>query len=73
MDFALETVLIIGIGDNIVEKIIEMQGGNVYAFDFDKELYPDFVGDTRGIDYPPIMMMIMFGLVQKRCYYCMSG
>jgi 2-polyprenyl-3-methyl-5-hydroxy-6-metoxy-1,4-benzoquinol methylase len=47
---ALKTVLIIGIGDNIVGKLLAAQGVQVYTFDFDKNLHPDFEGDVAEID-----------------------
>jgi hypothetical protein len=44
-----QTVLIIGIGDNIVGKILQKQNIKVYTFDFDKELNPDFIGNVTEI------------------------
>jgi len=48
--FMPKTVLIIGIGDNIVGNILARQGIRVYTFDFDKELHSDFVGNITDID-----------------------
>ncbi|MDR1985248.1 MAG: class I SAM-dependent methyltransferase [Prevotellaceae bacterium] len=48
--FAPKTVLIVGVGDNIVGKMLAEQGVQVYTFDFDKELHPDFAGDVADID-----------------------
>ena len=45
-----KTVLIIGIGDNIVGNVLNMQGIEVYTYDFDKELKPDFTGNITDID-----------------------
>ncbi|MDR1584381.1 MAG: class I SAM-dependent methyltransferase [Prevotellaceae bacterium] len=45
-----QTVLVIGIGDNIVGEMLIKQGIKVYTFDFDSALKPDFVGDIRNID-----------------------
>lgn len=45
-----KTVLIIGVGDNIVGKLLAAQGVQVYTFDFDKNLHPDFEGDVANID-----------------------
>jgi hypothetical protein len=45
-----ESILIIGVGDNITGKILISQGIDVYTFDFDKELNPDFVGNITNID-----------------------
>ncbi|MDR2291928.1 MAG: hypothetical protein LBE11_00455 [Prevotellaceae bacterium] len=45
-----KTALIIGIGDNIAGKILSTQGVQVYTFDFDKNLHPDFEGDVANID-----------------------
>ena len=45
-----QNVLIIGIGDNIVGKVLSMQGIDVYTYDFDKELKPDFVGNVTDVD-----------------------
>ncbi|MDR2065106.1 MAG: class I SAM-dependent methyltransferase [Prevotellaceae bacterium] len=47
---APQTVLIIGMGDNIVGKLLTAQGVQVYTFDFDKNLHPDFEGDVANID-----------------------
>jgi hypothetical protein len=45
------TVLIIGIGDNVVGNVLSIQQGiDVFTYDFDKELNPDFVGDITEID-----------------------
>jgi hypothetical protein len=44
-----QTVLIIGIGDNLVGEILLKRGIKVYTFDFDSTLKPDFVGDIRNI------------------------
>jgi hypothetical protein len=44
-----QTVLIIGVGDNIVGERLLKQGIKVYTFDFDSALKPDFVGDIRNI------------------------
>jgi hypothetical protein len=41
-----KTALIIGVGDNIVGKLLAAQGVQVYTFDFDKDLHPDFVGNV---------------------------
>lgn len=50
--FALkpETVLVIGIGDDIVCDVLRKHGLKVYTFDFDKSLNPDFVGNVTDID-----------------------
>ncbi|MDR0581534.1 MAG: class I SAM-dependent methyltransferase [Prevotellaceae bacterium] len=45
-----KTALIIGVGDNIVGKLLAAQGIQVYTFDFDKDLHPDFEGDVAHID-----------------------
>jgi hypothetical protein len=45
-----KTVLIIGVEDNIVEKILTAQGVQVYTYDFDKDLHHDFEGDMAEID-----------------------
>ena len=50
MDLEPQTVLIVGVGDNIVGEILSKQGVKVYTFDFDSALQPDFVGDIRNID-----------------------
>jgi SAM-dependent methyltransferase len=47
--FAPKTVLVIGVGDNIVGKILASQGIKVYTFDFDAALHPDFVGNLTDI------------------------
>jgi 2-polyprenyl-3-methyl-5-hydroxy-6-metoxy-1,4-benzoquinol methylase len=46
---APKTVLIIGVGDNIVGKVLSSQGIQVYTFDFDHDLHPDFEGDVANI------------------------
>jgi hypothetical protein len=56
-----DTVLIIGVGDNIVGKILELQGIKVYTFDFDKELHPDFVGNI--INIADILQGIHFDVI----------
>jgi hypothetical protein len=50
LSFAPETVLIIGIGDNIVGNILTTFGIQVYTFDLDEKLHPDFVGNITEID-----------------------
>ena len=45
-----EKVLIVGVGDNIVGKILKDLGISVYTLDFDKETSPDFVGNITNID-----------------------
>jgi hypothetical protein len=45
-----QTILIVGVGDNIVGGILSKQGVKVYTFDFDSALQPDFCGDVRNID-----------------------
>jgi len=45
-----QNVLVIGIGDNIVGKILSLQGIDVSTYDFDKELNPDFVGNITDLD-----------------------
>jgi hypothetical protein len=45
-----KTALIIGVGDNIVGNILAAQGVQVYTFDFDKNLHPDFEGNVANID-----------------------
>jgi hypothetical protein len=45
-----KNVLIIGAGDNIVGKILMTQGMDVYTFDFDKTLQPDYTGNITDID-----------------------
>jgi hypothetical protein len=45
-----KTTLIIGVGDNIVGTLLAAQGVQVYTFDFDKNLHPDFEGDVAAID-----------------------
>jgi 2-polyprenyl-3-methyl-5-hydroxy-6-metoxy-1,4-benzoquinol methylase len=45
-----KTALIVGIGDNIAGKILSTQGVQVYTFDFDKNLHPDFEGDVANIN-----------------------
>ena len=46
-----KTVLVVGIGDNITGKILSMQQGiEVYTYDFDQALHPDFVGNVNDID-----------------------
>ncbi|MDR3134126.1 MAG: class I SAM-dependent methyltransferase [Prevotellaceae bacterium] len=47
---APKTALIIGVGDNIVGNILAAQGVQVYTFDFDQNLHPDFEGDVANID-----------------------
>jgi hypothetical protein len=42
--------LIIGVGDNIVGALLAAQGVQVYTFDYDKNLHPDFEGDVAAID-----------------------
>jgi hypothetical protein len=46
---APKTALIIGVGDNIVGKLLAAQGVQVYTFDFDKNLRPDFEGDVANL------------------------
>ncbi|MDR1199765.1 MAG: class I SAM-dependent methyltransferase [Prevotellaceae bacterium] len=48
--FAPKTVLVIGVGDNIIGTLLTAQGIRVYTFDFDKNLHPDFEGDVTNID-----------------------
>jgi hypothetical protein len=45
-----KNVLIIGVGDNIVGRILMSQGISVYTFDFDEALHPDFLGNITDID-----------------------
>ncbi|MDR0733165.1 MAG: class I SAM-dependent methyltransferase [Dysgonamonadaceae bacterium] len=45
-----KTALIVGIGDDIVGRVLAEQGVQVYTFDFDKNLHPDFWGDVVEID-----------------------
>ena len=45
-----KTALIIGVGDNIVGKLPAAQGIQVYTFDFDKDLHPDYEGNVAHID-----------------------
>ncbi|MDR3350105.1 MAG: class I SAM-dependent methyltransferase [Prevotellaceae bacterium] len=47
---APKTVLIIGVGDNIVGKTLAAQGVQVYTYDFDKHLHPDYEGDVACIN-----------------------
>jgi 2-polyprenyl-3-methyl-5-hydroxy-6-metoxy-1,4-benzoquinol methylase len=49
--FNPKNILIIGAGDDIVGKILAMQEGiDVYTFDFDEALQPDFIGNITEID-----------------------
>jgi 2-polyprenyl-3-methyl-5-hydroxy-6-metoxy-1,4-benzoquinol methylase len=45
-----KTVLVIGVGDNIVGKLLSEQGVQIYTFDFDKNLHPDYEGNVAEID-----------------------
>jgi hypothetical protein len=45
-----QTVLVVGVGDNIVGNILATQGIRVYTFDFDKDLHPDFEGSVADMD-----------------------
>ena len=45
-----KTALIVGIGDNIVGEILRTQGIEVFTYDFDETLKPDFVGNVTDID-----------------------
>ncbi|MDR1346103.1 MAG: class I SAM-dependent methyltransferase [Bacteroidales bacterium] len=47
---APKTVLIIGVGDHIVGKLLAEQGIQVSTFDFDRNLHPDFEGDVTSIN-----------------------
>ena len=44
-----KSVLIVGIGDNIVQTILLQQGIEVMTFDFDEKLHPDIVGNVTNI------------------------
>ena len=48
--FEPQSVLIIGVGDNIVGNLLSMQGIKVSTFDFDEKLVPDFLGNIIEID-----------------------
>jgi hypothetical protein len=50
MAFEPETVLIIGVGDNIVGQILQYKSIKVYTLDYDVALNPDFVGSIADID-----------------------
>jgi hypothetical protein len=43
------SVLIVGVGDNIVPTILKLNGIDVKTFDFDPKLCSDLVGDVRDI------------------------
>jgi len=45
-----KTVLIVGVGDNIVREILAKQGLKVFTFDFDEKLHPDFLGNVEEIE-----------------------
>jgi hypothetical protein len=45
---APKTVLIVGMGDSIVQHCLRER--EIYTFDFDKNLHPDFEGDVVNID-----------------------
>lgn len=45
-----QTVLYIGVGDNIVPSILELQGLDVARFDHDAQLGADYASDIREID-----------------------
>jgi hypothetical protein len=48
---APKTMLIIGVGDNIVYPLLTIFGKiQIYTFDFDKNLHPDFEGNVANID-----------------------
>lgn len=54
VQFKPKSVLVIGVGDNIVPSIIQCVslkwGGIVDTFDFDKQLSPTYIGDVRNIN-----------------------
>lgn len=45
----INSILLIGVGDNIVGNILKNLGYNVTTFDFDKNLNPDIVGSVVDI------------------------
>jgi hypothetical protein len=47
--FNPKSVLIVGVGDNIVGTILSQQNVNITTFDFDETLYPDILGDITNI------------------------
>jgi hypothetical protein len=49
LEFEPKSVLIVGIGDNIVATILAQHGVQVSTFDFDHSLHPDIIGNVVNI------------------------
>ena len=50
LDTQPKSVLLIGIGNGIIPAILKEKGIQVYTFDNDESLSPDFCGDLRNIE-----------------------
>lgn len=49
LDTHPKNVLLIGIGNGIIPAILREKGIDVYTFDYDEKMSPDFCGDLRNI------------------------